>query len=256
MKVNNPSIYFEYHPVDPIRCENYLKQWNSKFHVKSYLTGDSINIPSYDTGVYLDSDGFAYRLGKPLLENGLHVKRISIPNLLRKTKTYLIGPMEFENGESWRNIAINELSKINITCFDPYNKPFQHTFDETDEFREKLKILRNTEQYEELSDYCKEFRIYDLNLVDRSDFIICYINPKVFTAGTMEELSWAVRLKKPIFIFVNGGKKLCPYWIFGMISHKYIYNSLDEVILKIKSIDDGSVKMDSDRWRLLKYDAR
>ena len=70
----------------------------------------------------------------------------------------------------------------------------------------------------------KGFR-YDLNLVDRSDFIIAHILPDVASWGSAEELVTAVRMKKPIFISMEGGKSQTPLWILGMLPHNYIYNS-------------------------------
>jgi hypothetical protein len=63
-------------------------------------------------------------------------------------------------------------------------------------------------------------------------------------------------MKKPIFLSVEGGKKKCPLWILGMIPHKYIYNSVEEIVDMIRKIDGEKVKVDSDRWRLLKPEYR
>ena len=40
-------------------------------------------------------------------------------NLLEKTKTYLVGHMQYANGRNWREYAEEELSKLNITVFNP-----------------------------------------------------------------------------------------------------------------------------------------
>ena len=93
-------------------------------------------------------------------------------------------------------------------------------------------------------------------MVDRCDFIICYINPNVGTFGTMEELTTAVRMKRPIFLVVEGGKKKTPLWIFGMLPHKYIYDSFEDVKKVLTSIDTGAKVLDSDRWRLFKPELR
>jgi len=99
-------------------------------------------------------------------------------------------------------------------------------------------------------------RNYDLNLVDRSDFIIAHILPEVASWGSAEELVTAVRAKKPIFISMEGGKAKTPLWIMGMIPHNYIYGSVDEVLEMIHQINDGKKSIDSDRWRLLRQDLR
>ena len=43
----------------------------------------------------------------------------------------------------------------------------------------------------------KQIRSYDLNLVDRSDFIIAHLFPEVASGGSAEEIVTAVRMKKP-----------------------------------------------------------
>ena len=102
----------------------------------------------------------------------------------------------------------------------------------------------------------KEIRSYDLNLVDRSDFIVAHLNPTVASWGSAEEIVTAVRMKKPVFISIEGGKTKTPMWLFGMIPHKYIYNSIDEIISTLHSINSGEKIIDSDRWRLLKHKYR
>ena len=99
-------------------------------------------------------------------------------------------------------------------------------------------------------------RNYDLNLVDRSDFIIAHLLPDVASWGSAEELVTAVRMKKPIFISMEGGKSKTPLWILGMLPHNYIYDSIDEVLDMVKKIDSGEKNIDSDRWRLLRKELR
>ncbi len=177
-------------------------------------------------------------------------------NVLWKTKTYLVGAMQYRNGEDWREWAQRKLQERGIVVFNPYHKPFIKDVQEGDIVRAYLNDLQKEEKYEELNEKVKEIRIYDLNLVDRSDFIIAHLIPEVPTYGTVEELVTAVRMKKPTFISVDGGKKKCPLWIFGMFPHKYIYNSLDDLIDMVCRIDDGIQEIDSNRWRLLKKEYR
>lgn len=180
----------------------------------------------------------------------------NMENALYRTKTYLAGPMQYKNGEGWRNKIQPWLESRNIIVFNPYHKPFIKDTDEHDTIREKLGILMEEGNYDAVAERMKVVRSYDLNLVDRSDFIVCYIDPTIPTIGTIEELVTAVRMKRPTFIFVEGGKKLCPFWILGMFPHKYIYDNLEDVMDMIESIDDGKKEIDSDRWRLLKKEFR
>lgn len=172
-------------------------------------------------------------------------------NLLNKTKTYLVGHMQYLNGRNWREQITKKLKPLNITCFDPYKKPFVKDVDESEFARAEMDECLKNELYDDLTDKMKIVRSYDLNLVDRSDFIIAHLVPDVASWGSAEEIVTAVRMKKPIFISMEGGKTKTPLWLFGMIPHKYIYNSISEIIDMIYAIDSGEKEIDSDRWRLL-----
>jgi hypothetical protein len=102
----------------------------------------------------------------------------------------------------------------------------------------------------------KLIRGYDLNLVDRSDFIVAHLLPDVASWGSAEEIVTAVRMKKPIFISMEGGKNKTPFWMMGMLPHHYIYDNIEEVVSMLKSIDNGEKKIDSNRWRLLRKELR
>jgi hypothetical protein len=145
---------------------------------------------------------------------------------------------------------------MGIVCYDPYCKPFVIDVDETESANESLKLLRAKGEYDEVERIMKRIRSFDLALTDKADFIVAYIDPEVFTCGSIEELSWANRQKKPIFLIVEGGKSKCPLWLFGMIPYKYIYNNLDEVVEAIKKIDSGEKETDSSRWRILREEFR
>ena len=164
--------------------------------------------------------------------------------------------MQYKNGEDWRNKITSALEKMSIVVFNPYHKPFLKDIKENDETKEHIHSLMEQEKYDEVQERMREIRSYDLNLVDRSDFIITYIDPQTPTFGTMEELVTAVRMKRPTFISIEGGKKKCPFWLLGMFPHKYIYNNMGDVLDMLIKIDSGEKEIDSDRWRLLKKEFR
>jgi hypothetical protein len=160
--------------------------------------------------------------------------------------------MQYADGSSWRSYVSNTLTRLNIVCFNPYDKPFVKDIEEGEEARKEMHDWLNNSEYDKVSNKMREIRSYDLNLVDRSDFIISHIDPSIASWGSAEEIVTAVRMKKPIFLSIEGGKNKVPLWILGMIPHKYIYNNLDEILDVIDSIDSGKKHIDSDRWRLLK----
>lgn len=177
-------------------------------------------------------------------------------NVLRKTKTYLVGHMQYSCGRNWRDCVEERLDKLDITVFNPYKKPFLKDVDEDEAAREHM--LRNMElgYFNDVAERMVTVRSYDLNLVDRSDFIIAHILPEVASWGSAEELVTAVRMKKPVFISMEGGKKKTPLWIMGMIPHNYIYDSVEDILTMIEEINSGKKAIDSDRWRLLRKDLR
>lgn len=176
--------------------------------------------------------------------------------VLKKTRCYLVGHMEYANGEDWRRSVEVELDKMGIIAFNPYKKPFLKDVGEGEDFRGNMKELMARGAFGEVGDRMHQIRIYDLNLVDRSDFILAHIIPSVASWGSAEELVTAVRMKKPIFISIEGGKKNTPLWLLGMLPHKYFYNSISEILEVLKKIHSGEKEIDSDRWRLLREELR
>jgi len=177
-------------------------------------------------------------------------------SLLERTKTYLVGHMQYASGRNWRDYVEEELGPLGIQIFNPYKKPFVKDVDEDESARVKVHQDMENGFYEDVAIRMREIRSYDLNLVDRSDFIIAHLLPEVASWGSAEEIVTAVRMKKPIFISMEGGKSKTPLWMMGMMPHKYIYDSIEEVVDMIKKIDTGEKAIDSDRWRLLRKELR
>jgi len=177
-------------------------------------------------------------------------------NILEKTKTYLVGHMQYADGRNWRDDVESQLTPLNITVFNPYKKPFVKDVEEDEEARTRMHEDMQMGYHNDVAERMSTVRSYDLNLVDRSDFIIAHLLPEVASWGSAEELVTAVRMKKPIFISMEGGKAKTPLWIMGMLPHNYIYDTIDDVLDMIKQIDSGRKAIDSDRWRLLKKELR
>ena len=177
-------------------------------------------------------------------------------NILEKTSTYLMGHMQYSEGREWRERAEKDLTDLNITVFNPYKKTFVKDVEEDEEARLSMGHCMEHGYFNDVAERMRKVRIHDLNLVDRSDFIIAHILPDIASWGSAEELVTAVRAKKPIFISMEGGKHATPLWMMGMFPHHYIYDSIDEVLDMIKQIDCGEKNIDSDRWRLLRKELR
>ena len=164
--------------------------------------------------------------------------------------------MQYMSGRNWREDVSKKLERLKITCFNPYKKPFIKDVEEDEASRGEMETWMRTKQYDRVTERMKTVRAYDLNLVDRSDFIIAHLVPEVASWGSAEEIVTAVREKKPVFVSMEGGKSKTPLWMLGMFPHKYIYNSVDEITEMLYAIDGGNKPIDSDRWRLLRKEFR
>lgn len=189
-------------------------------------------------------------------------REVSIPlgskNLLRNTRCYLIGHMQYANGESWRNEVKKQFGGSGIKFYDPYHKPFIHDIPEDEASRAEMLHWMDTEQYDLVCARMKPVRGYDLRLCDICDWFIAVIKPNVASWGSAEEITTIIREKKPLFLVIDDpkGKKATPLWYMGIMPHKYIYNNLQDALDTIRAIDSGIVKMTSDRWKLLEMKQR
>lgn len=181
---------------------------------------------------------------------------LNLLNLLNRTRCYLVGQMQYVNGQPWRTYVEAQLKEIGIIVLNPYNHPFVNSTQEDNNATNKLKELIANGDFDAVAEIVKKIRAEDLRCVDICDFIFCHINPKFPTCGAYEEFFWANRAKKPIFLSIEGSKTETPLWLFGTIPHKYIYNNINDAVNMIKNIDNGNIPIDSDRWRLLRTEFR
>ena len=121
----------------------------------------------------------------------------------------------------------------------------------------KLIKLREVGDFDTLEKYAKEIVRFDLSLVDRSDIIILYINTDIHTTGSYGEFVTACNERKPVMIICKQGKNKIPIWLFGRLSHKYMFNNIEELIVYLKTLafakPDEFDKMLEKRFTTLKY---
>ncbi|HEY3863370.1 MAG TPA: nucleoside 2-deoxyribosyltransferase [Verrucomicrobiae bacterium] len=178
-------------------------------------------------------------------------------HILSRTKCYLAGNIENSNAPgSWRDQVKNELADTGILFFDPLKKPFMDSVNEDKEHMARLAALRDEGRFDELSKVMRKIRVEDLSLVDRADFLIASISAKTASWGTAEEVFWANRMKKPIYLVVAEGRRACPFWIFGTLPSDQIFGNIGEVIAEIKKIDSGEKEIDLGRWKIFREEFR
>jgi len=177
-------------------------------------------------------------------------------HLLKGTRCYLIGGMQYENGEGWRSQVKTSLKRCGIKFFDPYLKPFINDIPEDENARKELLAWMAQGRLVEVAHRMREIRTHDLRLVDLSDFLICHIRPECMSWGTQEEITTAVREKKPVFISVEGGICKTPLWLLGMVRLGFLHGSIESVIETVRDIDAGTFPIEDDFWKLLRPEYR
>lgn len=151
-------------------------------------------------------------------------------NRLKNQRVYLAGAMDrvADRGATWRDSITPFLEQLGVVVFNPISKPTDIGLEDSDSHIIKTKLKKQM-RYDELSQMMKTIRAVDLRLVDRSDFLIVNLDLDVHPCGTLEELFWANRQKRPIIIHMEQGKQNAPDWLFGTIPHQMIFSTWEEI---------------------------
>jgi nucleoside 2-deoxyribosyltransferase len=170
-------------------------------------------------------------------------------NRLKNQRVYLAGAMDRvpDRGTTWRDNITPFLTEMGIVVFNPITKPTTTGMEDSDSHLIKTK-LKSMERYDELSEMMKTIRRVDLRLVDISDFLIVNIDINTHPCGTLEEIFWANRQKKPIIIHMEQGKRHTPDWLFGTIPHQMIFSSWEEIKEYLTHIDSAENFDHYKRW--------
>jgi nucleoside 2-deoxyribosyltransferase len=162
---------------------------------------------------------------------------------------YLAGAMDRvpDRGNGWRDNITPFLENLGIIVFNPIKKPTD-IGKEDEEVQLLKKKYKKELKYDELSILMKSIRSVDLRLVDISDFIIVNLDLDTHPCGTLEEIFWANRQKKPIIIHMVQGKQNAPDWLFGTIPHDMIFSSWNEIENYLNSINTKSEIDSHNRW--------
>jgi hypothetical protein len=139
------------------------------------------------------------------------------------------------------------LKHIGIRVIDPCKKPIV-TVREDEETRWWIDYYKETGQYEKIREKFGTIRSADLRCVDVSDFIIAHIDLDVHACGTYEEIVTANRQKKPVLIWCKQGKNQAPNWLFFMLPHEHIFDSLDDILSYLDSINTAKDTSKLSRW--------
>lgn len=170
-------------------------------------------------------------------------------NRLKDQRVYLAGAMDRvkDRGTGWRDKITPFLNSLGIIVFNPISKPTDIGLEDHDTHVIKTK-LKQMERYDELSSMMKTIRSVDLRLVDISDFLLVNLDLNVHPCGTLEEIFWANRQKKPIIVHMVQGKSQAPDWLFGTIPHQMIFSNWNEIKQYLSHINSSENIDTHKRW--------
>lgn len=167
---------------------------------------------------------------------------------------YLPGPMEnlTDVGRSYRQ-EIRDGAKgreMKIIFLDPSDK-FEGYAQEDEVERDKVNKMKESGEWENLTQFVKRLVRIDLRSVDISDFSILYVDPKIHMCGSYNEAFLAGDQNKPVLIIIEGGKKKCPGWLFGKFDWRLMFDSIDDCLDYLEMVDKEHIELD-DRWLLMR----
>jgi len=170
-------------------------------------------------------------------------------NRLREQRVYLAGAMDRvpDRGATWREGITPFLEQMGIIVFNPMNKSIDKGLEDYSAHIIK-KELKDSRRYDDLAAMMKTIRAVDLRMVDISDFLIVNLDITTHPCGTLEEIFWANRQKKPIIVHMEQGKEHTPDWLFGTIPHQMIFSTWEEVKKYLVHIHNADKIESHKRW--------
>jgi len=173
---------------------------------------------------------------------------------LYNSRCYLVGSIDrvADFGAGWRDEITPQLEKLGITVINPLKKPVDINI-EDEQFRDDVTLMKKQGRFDDIREKYKNIRNVDLRFCDISDFIVVRLSTKEFACGTLEELFWTNRMKKPVLVWSVEGKENAPTWLFLTLPHQLIFNSLKEIMSYLHNINTGENIDTLGRWFFMKF---
>ena len=169
-------------------------------------------------------------------------------NNLKGLRCYLSGPIEYcENaGTKWRDEITPQLKEMGVIVYDP-TKMFAPDRISDVERLKQIQEAKANEDWDTVAKLARPVRNFDLRLVDKSDFLIAFIDPDIQMCGTWHEVFKANEQKKPILLVWKGGKPRVSGWMYGTLPHKYFFETFKDAVQHLEDLDCGDEEFDN-RW--------
>lgn len=176
-----------------------------------------------------------------------------------KVSVYLCGPMDYakDAGRGWRNEIIPELVKLGMhedLIFNPCKKPLSHLGTSLSAEQELVSKFRKKKDWKGLSGIMRQIMHVDLRLVDKADVLIVNLTDSDKTTGTIHEIVVASLAHKPIYIIDERGKEHVSGWLYGLVGHDRIFDSVKDVIKELKKVKIGKNLSKKDQKQYLIFD--
>lgn len=180
---------------------------------------------------------------------------MTIMNNLKNSLVYYCGPIDdvVDCGIGWRAKITPWIRGFGIGVLNPCDKPID-AYSETIESRTERHKLKVEGKFQQLHDIMKPIVNYDYFMVDKSTFLICYINSRVHMCGSYHETALAEILKRPVLIVCEDGKDKIPDWMYGMFDYNEFFDSFDELKKYLEYIDKYTDVKSLRRWKFLNHD--
>jgi uncharacterized membrane protein/nucleoside 2-deoxyribosyltransferase len=153
-----------------------------------------------------------------------------------------------DGGVEWRLRIRNTLRDLGINWLDPCDKPIDIGLEDM-ESRALRRQYKKQRLWAKVAELMKPIRCVDLRMVDVCDFIVVLIDVDNHACGTYEEIFWANRMKKPIFVMVAEDVTNIPDWLVAALPHEYFHDSWESLFEHVERVDhDPAFKDDHKRW--------
>jgi uncharacterized membrane protein len=153
-----------------------------------------------------------------------------------------------DGGVEWRLRIRNTLCDLGINWLDPCDKPIDIGLEDLESRALRRKFKKNR-MWDKVAELMKPIRCVDLRMVDVCDFIVVLIDVDNHACGTYEEIFWANRMKKPIFVMVAEDVTNIPDWLVATLPHEYFHESWESLFEHIERVDhDLAFEDKHKRW--------
>ncbi len=179
---------------------------------------------------------------------------MKIKKYLSNRTVYLSGPIKCDdsNGRGWRKEITPKLLSLGLHVIDPTDDSFHKEMGDlasVDKHKGYFADLMKKRRFAKVKDEFWAILRHELKGVDRSDFLICCIDPTKPTVGTIHELVVASKdEQKPILLYVPEEKlELLNPWLLTFIKPSWLFTEWEALFSYLENkIDNG--KFDSSHW--------